>query len=41
MTLSEFNALPYERQLVAVFDTADYVATRYERSSQKTENIAR
>ena len=30
MTLYEFNALPYERQLVAVFDTGTFLATRWE-----------
>jgi hypothetical protein len=30
MTLYEFNHLPYERQLVAVFDTGTYLARRWE-----------
>jgi hypothetical protein len=30
MTLYEFNALPYERQLVAVFDTGTFLARRWE-----------
>lgn len=30
MTLYEFNALPYERQLVAVFDTGCSLMTRWE-----------
>ena len=30
MTLYEFNALPYERQLVLVFDQARFLATRWE-----------
>lgn len=30
MTLYEFNLLPYERQLVAVFDTGTFLATRWE-----------
>lgn len=30
MTLYEFNQLPYERQLVAVFDTGTFLAWRWE-----------
>jgi hypothetical protein len=30
MTLHEFNALPYERQLVAVFDEGTFLARRWE-----------
>jgi hypothetical protein len=30
MTLYEFNALPYERQLVAVFDEGTFLARRWE-----------
>lgn len=30
MTLYVFNALPYERQLEAVFDTGTFLATRWE-----------
>ena len=30
MTLYEFNALPYERQVVLVFDQARFLATRWE-----------
>jgi hypothetical protein len=30
VTLYEFNQLPYERQLVAVFDTGTYLARRWE-----------
>jgi hypothetical protein len=30
MTLYEFNSLPYERQLVAVFDTGTFLARRWE-----------
>ena len=30
MTLYEFNALPYEHELVAVFDTGDLLATCWE-----------
>ena len=30
MTLYEFNQLPYERQLVAVFDTGTFLARRWE-----------
>ena len=30
MTLYEFNALSYERQLVLVFDQARFLATRWE-----------
>ena len=30
MTLYAFNQLPYERQLVAVFDTATFLITRWE-----------
>jgi hypothetical protein len=30
MTLYEFNLLSYERQLVAVFDTGTFLATRWE-----------
>jgi hypothetical protein len=30
MTLYEFNALPYERQLVAIFDTGTFLARRWE-----------
>ena len=30
MTLYEFNALPYERQIVLVFDQARFLATRWE-----------
>ncbi|MGI4734099.1 MAG: hypothetical protein ACRYG7_02875 [Janthinobacterium lividum] len=30
MTLYEFNALPYERQLVTVFDEGTFLARRWE-----------
>jgi len=30
MTLYTFNLLPYDRQLVAVFDTGSFLATRWE-----------
>lgn len=30
MTLYKFNALPYEHQLAAVFDTGRFLATRWE-----------
>ena len=30
MTLYEFNALPYERQVTLVFDQARFLATRWE-----------
>jgi hypothetical protein len=30
MTLYEFNLLPYERQLVAVFNTGTFLARRWE-----------
>jgi hypothetical protein len=30
MTLDEFNSLPYERQLVAIFDTGTFLARRWE-----------
>jgi hypothetical protein len=30
MTLYQFNALPYDRQLVAVMDTGTFLATRWE-----------
>jgi hypothetical protein len=30
MTLYEFNALPYDRQLVAVLDSGTFLATRWE-----------
>jgi hypothetical protein len=30
MTLDEFNLLPYERQLVAVFDEGTFLARRWE-----------
>jgi hypothetical protein len=30
MTLYEFNALPYKRQLVAIFDTGTFPARRWE-----------
>jgi hypothetical protein len=30
MTLYEFNSLPYERQLVVVFDTGTFLARRWE-----------
>ena len=30
MTLHEFNDLPYERQVVLVFDQARFLATRWE-----------
>jgi hypothetical protein len=30
MTLYEFNSLPYERQLVAIFDTGTFLARRWE-----------
>jgi hypothetical protein len=28
MTLCEFNALPYERQLAAIFDTGTFIVAR-------------
>jgi hypothetical protein len=30
MTLHEFNALSYERQLAAIFDTGTFLARRWE-----------
>ncbi len=30
MTIAVFNALPYDRQLVAVFDSGTFLARRYE-----------
>ena len=29
MTLNEYNALPHDRKLVAVFDTGNFLATRW------------
>ena len=34
MTLYEFNLLPYERQLAAVYDTGRFVMTRWEAENE-------